>query len=85
MQRLPATIAYNSQKLLYEEFIKAVNALKRVKQTINQEERQLFLMRTRVISMLAQKYQIELKQTDVTSVALSLKQLVEFDSPRFLI
>ena len=42
-------------------------------------------MRTRVISVLAQRYQIELKQTDVTSVALSLKQLVEFDSPRFLI
>ena len=56
-----------------------------MKQTINYEERQLYLMRTRVTSMLAQRYQIELKQTDVTSVALSLKQLVEFDSPRFLI
>ena len=85
MKRLPATITYTTQKLLYDEFIKTVNALKRVKQTINQEERQLFLMRTRVVSMLAQKYKIELKETDVTSVALSLKQLVDFDSPRFLI
>ena len=38
-----------------------------------------------MISMLAQKYDVELKQTDVTVVALSLKQLIEFDSPRFLI
>ena len=73
MLKLPVKITYNTNKLIYEEFIKAVNALKKVKQTINQEERQLFLLRTRVISTLAQKYEIELKQTDVTSVALSLK------------
>ena len=73
MKRFPTSITYSTEKLIYDEFIRAVNALKRVKQTINQEERQLFLIRTRVISVLAQKYCIELKQNDVTSVALSLK------------
>ena len=38
-----------------------------------------------MICMLTRKYNIEHKESDATSMALILKQLVDFDSPRYLI
>ena len=63
----------------------SIQALKKVKSTINPEERQLLLLRTRALCILASKYKAELTQADIGTFALIFKQLIEFDSPRLLI
>ena len=57
-----------------------------MKLTINQDERQLLLLRTRALSMLATKSQVEFSTGgDISTCAILFKQLVEFDSPRVMI
>ena len=73
MKKLPAKLSLESEKLLYEEFLKSLNSLKKVKQTINPEERQLRLVKIRMICMLTQKYNNDHKESDVSSMALILK------------
>ena len=78
-------IPYDVRKLIKEEFMKAIQSLKRVKSTINPDERQLLLYRTRALSLMATKYHIELSEAEIGTCALLFKQLIEFDSPRVLI
>ena len=58
MEKLPKKLSLETEKLLYTEFLKSLNSLKKVKQTINHEERQLRLVKIRMICMLTRKYEI---------------------------
>jgi hypothetical protein len=85
VKQLPIQIPYICKKALYTEFVKSISSIKRIKQIVTQEERALTLIKTRVLCLIAQKYEIKMTSGDLNMLALNLKSLIHFDSPRFLI
>jgi hypothetical protein len=86
LERLPEI---TGQLLLKEkikvEFLASIHELRRMKKVISQEERQAKLIKAKVLSCLMQRYQINIHSDEYSSLALSLRSLINFESPRFLI
>lgn len=56
-----------------------------MKKIVSAEERALQLLKIRVSSKLVGKYDVRIHPSDVGHLALVMKSLIEFESPRFLI
>jgi len=78
-------LPYQTRKAIREDFTKQIQQLKRIKNMVFGEERSFALLRVRALSLLAEQYDLKMTVGDANTLALHLKTLIVFDSPRFLI
>jgi hypothetical protein len=83
MLDLPENASFSA--LVRREFLTCISNLRRVKFTVNNEERQLMLLQTRALAhLLSGRSQVFLS-SEITNMAMIIKGIVEFESPRVLI
>ena len=78
-------LPYQTKKAIKEDFTKYINQLKRIKNMVFGEERSFALLRVRSLALLAERYNLKMTVGAANTLALNLKSLIVFDSPRFLI